>query len=403
MRPADNDGALERPEPAQSTTTPARPAGSGSIPGMSNAPVAAHDHAPGTGSWPGPARSAFRASMVIVAILVALALVLLLTELLVLLALGVIVAAGMVTPVGRLEAMRMPRIVAVVTPYLALLVILAAVIALVMPVLVQQLADAAVALPAMVVDLTRTAEPLLVGLGLPTDLEELLELALDEIGPMTGMIAAIPFAVATATFNLVTVIFLSGLMLLERDRASRWFLQFVNPDDRELAVSVAGRSFERLGRYVRGQLIVMTILGAIVAVSMTILGLPFALPFALLAFLAEAIPMVGPFIYGIPIMILAFIDSPVTGIIVVVGFIVVQQFESYVLLPAVQGRAIEISPLVTVVAIVAGAILGGLVGAILAIPAVAVATVLVDDVILPWRQAQYARRTGRVRPAEDPP
>jgi predicted PurR-regulated permease PerM len=371
----------------------------GRPPAPESGPARADAPGPGTGSWPGPARSAFRASLVIIAILVTLGLVLLLTELLVLMALGVIVAAGMASPVARLEALRVPRILAVVTPYVALLALLALLIALVMPVLVEQLAEAAVELPAMVVELTRYAEPLLRGLGLPTDLDELLELALEEIGPVTGVIAAIPFTVATVTFNLVTVIFLSGLMLLERDRARRWFLQFVSPEDRELAVSVSGRSFERLGRYVRGQLIVMTVLGTIVAAGMTVLGLPFALPFGLLAFLAEAIPMVGPFIYGIPIMILAFIDSPVTGIIVVVSFVVVQQFESYVLMPAVQGRAIEISPLVTVVAIIAGAILGGLVGAILAIPAVAVATVLVDDVILPWRQAQYERRAAHARPS----
>jgi predicted PurR-regulated permease PerM len=346
-------------------------------------------------AWPGPARSAFRAALVILAIVAVVVVGLLLVELLVLIALAAVVAAGMAGPVDYLEQRAVPRILAIITPYLALLGILAVVAALIMPTLIDQLGAAVAEVPVLAAEAERIAAPVLTALGLPTDLEELVEEVLAEVGPLTGIIAAIPFAVAGIAFNLLTVIFLSGLMLLDRRRASRWFLQFVAPDDRELAVSVAGRSFDRLGRYVRGQLIVMAVMGTIVAVGLTLLGMPFAAPLGLLAFLAEAIPMVGPFIYGIPIMILGFLQSPITGVIVVVGFVVVQQFESYVLMPLVQGRAIEISPLVTVVAIVAGGTLGGLVGAILSIPAVAVATVLVDDVILPWRREQYERSARR--------
>jgi predicted PurR-regulated permease PerM len=341
-------------------------------------------------------RTTIKVTATVLVILALVNVALVLGEFLMLVLLALVIAAGGVAPVERLEEAGAPRIVALAAVYLGVLGFVVLVLLLVVPPLAEQMVDLIQTLPEVIPAAVERLRPVLGAIDAPTDLEGVVAAVLDATGDIVGIVTFVPGLVAGIAFAVVTVISLSALMLLERDRARRWLLRFFAEEDREGAAALGRKSIDRLGAYVRGQLIVMVVMATIVAVGLTLLGLPFALPLALLAFLAEAIPMVGPWIYGIPIIILGFLDSPVTGVIVLVGFIVAQQFESYVLMPLVQGRAVEISPLVTVLAIIAGGTLAGLLGAILAIPVVAVATVLVEDVILPWRH-------GRAPPPPDPP
>ena len=129
-------------------------------------------------------------------------------------------------------------------------------------------------------------------------------------------------------------------------------------------------------------------------VGLTLIGVPFALPLGIFAFLTEAIPLAGPVIAGIAMIAVAFIESPFQALLTLALVIIIQQAESLVLVPVIQGRLIKISPVVALLAVLAGSALGDIPGAILAIPVVAIAMVVINDVILPWRRAQIG---------EDPP
>src|SRR5262245_45790315 len=87
-------------------------------------------------------------------------------------------------------------------------------------------------------------------------------------------------------------------------------------------------------------------------------------------------------------IIVAFIESPLQGLLTVGLVLLIQQAESLVLVPVIQGRLISISPVVALLAVLAGSAIGDIPGAILAIPIVAIAMVVIDDVILPWRRMQ---------------
>ena len=138
----------------------------------------------------------------------------------------------------------------------------------------------------------------------------------------------------------------------------------------------------------RGQLLIMLVTGVGSWVGLTLIGVPFALPLAIFAFLTEAIPIAGPIIAGIAddrrgvhrVAAPRARDAGPGGII--------QQAESLVLVPVIQGRLISISPVVALLAVLAGSAVADIPGAILAIPIVAIAMVVINDVILPWRRAQ---------------
>ena len=116
--------------------------------------------------------------------------------------------------------------------------------------------------------------------------------------------------------------------------------------------------------------------------------MPFALPLAIFAFLTEAIPIAGPVISGIAMIVVAFTQSPAAGLFTVGLVLIIQQAESLVLVPVIQGRLISISPVVALLAVLAGSAIGDIPGAILAIPVTAIVMVVIDDVILPWRRMQ---------------
>jgi predicted PurR-regulated permease PerM len=217
------------------------------------------------------------------------------------------------------------------------------------------------------------------------------------IAGVVGGVAAVPFVLISVLFWVPTVFFMSFLILYERDRARSWLLRFVPPEHHEEVDALITKSVDRLGAFVRGQLVIMTVVGVTAAIGLTLLGVPFALPLGLFAFLTEMIPIAGPFISGVPIVAIAFLEGPVQGVIALAGFIVIHQIEGYVLIPLVQGKVIEISPLVALLAVIAGAALGGVLGALMAIPVVAIATVVFEDLVIPWRQRHFqapARGSG---------
>jgi len=104
--------------------------------------------------------------------------------------------------------------------------------------------------------------------------------------------------------------------------------------------------------------------------------------------------MAGAFIAGGPIVLLALLESPIQGLLMLIWLVVMQQLQGFIVVPIVQGRAVQLSPVVVLLSVLAGASLGGIVGAIIAIPVVAVVDVVIRDVVFPLRQARQARRSG---------
>jgi predicted PurR-regulated permease PerM len=134
----------------------------------------------------------------------------------------------------------------------------------------------------------------------------------------------------------------------------------------------------RLGYWVRGQLILMAVLAVATGVVYSILGLPNALLLALLAGLAEAIPIVGPLLGAIPALVVAATIRPELVVAVVLAYVVIQFVEGNILVPMVMKRAIGMSAFMVIISLLVGAAVGGVVGAFLAIPLVAAFEVVLE-------------------------
>lgn len=334
------------------------------------------------------ASMAFRVSLVVLFVAAAAWFTYSIREILVTAFLALIIAAAIHGPVASLERRGLRRVFAVALTYVLLILVVGAMLALVIPPLVKQVRDLATDLPAILDDLAARLRPLLQAVGQPTDGSGLIDMIVGQLGSVGGVLARIPIIAAGFVASLVTITFLSALMILERDRARAWTMRFVAPGDRTLLDGLLRKAADRLGSYVRGQLLIMLVTGVGSYVGLTLIGVPFAVPLGIFAFVTEAIPLVGPIVAGIAMIAIAFTQGPVPALLTLVLVVVIQQLESLVLVPVIQGRLISISPVIALLAVLAGSAIGDIPGAILAIPTVAILMVLIDDVILPWRRHQ---------------
>ncbi|HEU4848980.1 MAG TPA: AI-2E family transporter, partial [Terrimesophilobacter sp.] len=119
-----------------------------------------------------------------------------------------------------------------------------------------------------------------------------------------------------------------------------------------------------------------------------------AVPLAALSFITATIPLAGAFISGGPIILVALTVSPLTGLLMAVWLIVLQQLEGSVITPYIQGRIVNLSAIAVLLGVLAGTSIAGIVGGIIAIPLVAVADVVLRDIVFPLRRRAEDRRRG---------
>jgi predicted PurR-regulated permease PerM len=179
-------------------------------------------------------------------------------------------------------------------------------------------------------------------------------------------------AVAEAAVAFATLLTIVFFWLVEHARLQRYVLAFL-PADRRAGARDAWNEMEtRLGLWVRGQLILMTAMGVATGTAYFLLGLPGALLLGLTAAITEAIPIVGPLLGAIPAILVAATVSPELAVVVALVYIALQFIEGSVLVPLVMRNTVGISPLLVFMSLLVGAAVGGLVGALLAVPIAAV-------------------------------
>ena len=137
--------------------------------------------------------------------------------------------------------------------------------------------------------------------------------------------------------------------------------------------------YRTVGGYVTGNLLISLIAGTLTTIVLLALGVPFAVALGVIVAILDLIPLAGATIAAILIGTVAFLHSITAGIIVVVFFIVYQQLENHFLQPVIYGRTVQLSPLAVLVAVLIGAELAGILGALGAIPvAGAIQVILID-------------------------
>ena len=189
-----------------------------------------------------------------------------------------------------------------------------------------------------------------------------------------GALASGAAAAAEVALALVLGLIVTFFALKDGDRFLHWARQQLPEGRRELASRLAAQAWRTLGGYLRGAALLGLVEGIAIAVTLTLVGAELAIPMALVTFLAAFVPVVGAIVAGVLAVLVALATAGGTAAIVVaVVALIVQQLDNDVLAPVVYGRALELHPVVVLLAILAGGSAFGLPGSFLAVPVVAVA------------------------------
>lgn len=137
---------------------------------------------------------------------------------------------------------------------------------------------------------------------------------------------------------------------------------------------------DRLGAWLRGQLMLMAAIFLLTYIALSLIGVPYALILALLAGALEVIPFIGPLLSAVPAVMLALVLSPLHAVIVAGAYVLIQAVEGHVLVPKIMQRATGMNPLLSLLALLIGWTLGGIPGAILAIPVANAAMVFAEEI-----------------------
>ena len=196
--------------------------------------------------------------------------------------------------------------------------------------------------------------------------------------PEADAILGASLVVGQAAAAIVTLLVLVFFWLTERSRLQRYVLAFA-PQHRRGGIRAAWNEVEtRLGLWVRGQLLLMASIGVATGLAYSILGLPAALLLALIAAVAEIVPIVGPFIGAIPAVLMATTVSPETVVLTIAVYVAIQAVEGNVLVPVVMRNSVGLSPFLVLASLLVGGTVGGVLGAIVAVPVVAGITVILE-------------------------
>ena len=301
-----------------------------------------------------------------------------------------LLASALNPAVGSFERRGLRRGYAVSIVFGSTLLVLTGIGFLVIPPLVTEVTDFVNAVPDLIDDITAGRGPL----GWLQDdyqLVDRIRAAIEEqgVGGVLGLSAPvldIVRSVITAVVGVITVIFLTFFMLLEGPRTIQGLLDALPETARPRYERVGREIYRTISGYVTGNLLISVLAGVLATIVLFVVGSEFAIALGLLVAILDLVPLAGATLAAIVVSTVVLIETDWLRCLIVIAFFVAyQQFENHVVQPLVYGRTVQLSPLAVLCAVLIGAQLAGILGALLAIP-VAGSLLAIAREIIQYRQ-----------------
>lgn len=200
-------------------------------------------------------------------------------------------------------------------------------------------------------------------------------------GQLPAGLARFGVSIFSNVVSVVAVLVFSFYLLLSRDKLDDQLGVFFGSKTKHHFNKIIDLLEDKLGGWVRGQVSLMTLIGITTYVGLMILGIPFALPLAILAGLLEIIPYLGPVASAIPAIMIGLGISPIMGLAVVALYFLIQQLENFIFVPKVMEKSAGVTPIVTLLALAIGFKIAGILGVIISVPVVITLQVLLEEYV----------------------
>lgn len=304
-------------------------------------------------------------------------------EIVVMLVLAVLLAALIEPSVNWLHRRKIPRSIGVIGIYVILFAAVVVSLILIIPPFIEQLTQLSKNFSDISASITNSVNRL-VAIGAQYGFSQGVTTALTSIqtgvnGFISGIFDSISGLVGgIATFVLVLV--LAFYIVIEEDVWRRLFRRLAPDEYQPYLAQMFTKMQNKMGAWLRGQLLLMLVIGVVSYIGLLILGVPYALVLALFAGLMEMVPYAGPTISAIPAVLIGFAVSPIKAAMILILYVVIQQMENTFLVPKIMQKVTGLNPVVSIIALLVGFKVGGVPGAMLSIPVATMASVFVYDV-----------------------
>jgi predicted PurR-regulated permease PerM len=332
-----------------------------------------------------PARAIARNVLVVAGVVLVLYVLWLLRRPISWLIIAAFLAIALAGPVNFFQRY-MKRGLAIALVYLGLLAIPIGLGAVLLPPIVNQISDVATNAPSYVTDIedyvndNETLRDLNEKYDITEKLNEEAAKLPSKAGDAAKVLRDIGFGLVSSIFAGVTILILSIFMVSAGPRWIEGFLRMQRPEHAERMERTLRRIANAVGNYVGGALLQATIAGFLAFVVLTLLGVPFAAPLAVIIFGLDLIPLVGATIGAVLVgIVTVFNDFPTATIVWTIWSVVYQQIENNVIQPRIQQRAVNVHPLVVLVSVLFGSALLGVLGALVAIPVAATVQIVIRE------------------------
>ena len=349
------------------------------------------------------AREIVRIVLIVVCVAIALYLLFLLRRPITWLLIATFLAVALSPVVNGLER-HMRRGFAITIVYLGLLAVPALLIALIVPPLITEANDFAENVPQYARDVTDFVQEnerlreLNRDYDITSRLEEEAGKLPERLGGAAGTLRDVGLGIVNSAFALITILVLTAFLLSSGRTWVQRAIDMRPPEQRDRLRRSLEHMAQAVGGYVAGALTIALIAGIATYVVLSILSVPFAAPLAVIAGLFSLIPLVGATIAAVVIGVVTLFENfPTATIIWAIWAIVYQQIENHLIQPQIQKRTVHVHPFITIVAVLFGATLLGVLGALVAIPVAASIQILVRE----W--VDLRTLTIKPEPPEPPP
>lgn len=291
----------------------------------------------------------------------------------------------------------LPRSMAIISTYLAIFAAIVGVGSLIVPPVVNGVDDLSHKIPNYVRDLRKSKQFRHYDnrYHISKKLTEQAKKLPNRLGEAAGALQSVTVGVFSALVQLVTVLTMAFFFLKDGDRIVAWLLRLLGEREPRFR-SVSTDIYKSVSGYVAGNLFISIIAGLVAWITLELLNVPFAVPLAVLVAFLDLIPLVGATIGSVVVgIVTAFTDFPTATIVWAAVTLIYQQVENNVLQPLVYRRTVDVPPLAVIVAILIGASLLGVLGALVAIPIAATVQIVAKDL--------YRARNGEGEAALPPP
>jgi predicted PurR-regulated permease PerM len=310
----------------------------------------------------------------------------------------VIIALGLSAAATRLERRGVPRAIGVFVSLMGTLTVIAGIFALIIPSFIDQTNEFVDDVPGIVEDLRDQVHDV-TGAN-PSEIADSVNNFArgytDDPERLVGPITSIGLSVAGVLAAFVLVLITAYYIALKPEPLLDGIRRLVPPDHRGQADHIMMRLRNSWIGWMRGVAVDMVASGVLLYIGLTIIGLDFAIFFAVLTALFSVVPYFGAIASGIPPVLFALTDSPGKALLVIVVYTLVQQVEGNLTIPVVMSRVVKLHPAVIAVGVLVVGQLFGFVGLIVAVPILSMITILVEELWVNPMEEAHRRRGSAV-------